>query len=326
MLLKTVNRNSLAALALLPLFLIGLWAKALLSVQMPGFPFDQTPMPLWGLVLKVLKGNQLIAASVSLLMALIMMLGVNRIVNRYSLSQGQTALPGMVYLFLVSGYQLVQNLHPVWFFSPLFLLSIERLFTAHGQRKPMAWCFDAAFWLSVGTLFYAKGIFFLPFLWMTMFILRLFSLRSIVASFIGVLLPYLFALGYYFFIDKQTWFFELIFENFVSPVAFFDHSLISQIYNGVIIFLIFISILSVVRLLPIIKIISRKHYRIFIWLIVLSMLAAITPYFSVEIIPVFAIGSAMVISRFLNAIRRPFWQETFFALLLIMTIIAQIFI
>ncbi|WP_439182805.1 hypothetical protein [Carboxylicivirga taeanensis] len=326
MLFRTLNRNDIVALALMPLLLIGFWVNSLLFDQSPSFPYDHNPMPLWDLVISVLKSKHLLASVISLLIALIMIFSVNRVVNRYSLFNGQTNLPGFIYMLMVSGYLMAQKLHPVWFFTPLFMLAIERLFSAAGQRKAMTWCFEASFFLSLGTLFYAKGIYFVPFLWMIMFILRLMTMRCLIASLLGVALPYLFSFAYYFWFNKAGWFMETIFENFISPIAFFDHSIYSQIYNGFVIFLVFISILSVVRILPAIKIITRKHFRIFIWLIVLCVVAAITPYYSLEVMPVWAIGTSIVVGRFLSLIKRRFIQELFLFILVAITIAGQFLI
>ena len=238
----------------------------------------------------------------------------------------ETAAPGFLYLFLVSGYLVVQKLHPVWFFAPLLLLAIERLFTAYGNRKPMSYCFEASLWLSLGSLFYGKGIYFIIFIWMIMFILRMISLRSVLASVIGLILPYILVMGYYYMSGRLLWLLDVAVENFISPVAFFSHSVYSQIYKSFIIALTFIAILAVVRILPTVKIISRKHYRILIWLIVLGIIAALTPYFSLEVVPILALGSAIVLSRFLNAIRRPLIQEIILFLIVGITIAAQFLI
>ncbi|TAJ13569.1 hypothetical protein DMA11_08380 [Marinilabiliaceae bacterium JC017] len=326
MIFKTIHNNSILAYALMPLILGGLWAKALLTKWMPEFPFDQLPMPLWNLVLSVVKGNHLYAALFSLGLALINMMAVNRLVNRYGLLNKQSVLPGYIYLILVSGYGVVQHLQPVWFYSPLLILALERLFTAAGQRRPMSYCFDAAFWLSTGTLFYAKGIFLIPFIWAVIFILRMFSFRTFLASIIGLILPYFFAFCYYFWIGKQVDYFAILMENFMSPVAFFEHSIVSKAYNVIIIGIIIFSILSLVRQMPTFKIITRKHYRIFIWLIVICLLGSMTPYFSLEIISVMAIGGAVVLAQFFSSIQKNIWQEVFLIFLLVITLVAQYFI
>ncbi len=326
MLFRTINSNSIISYALLPVFLIGIWANALFDVSTPALPSDETAMPLWNLIEKLVKNSSFFASTISMLLAAIMAFGVNRIVNRYSLMSTQTPLPGFVYLVLISGFISIQKLHPVWFFTPLFLLALERLFLATGNRKPMALCFEAAFWLSVGSLFYAKGIYFIVLIWITMVILRSLTGRSAVASILGLILPYLLSFGVFFWQDKHLWFLNLTTENFFSGVAFFEHNLFSKIYNGLAYFLILLSILMVFRIMPSLKINSRKHYRIFIWLIVCCTIAGLTPYFSLEVGPLLAIGASIMTSRFLLTMKKSLIQELTFYLLIIITFTAQFLI
>ncbi len=78
--------------------------------------------------------------------------------------------------------------------------------------------------------------------------------------------------------------------------------------------------------MSVIKIISRKYYRILIWLIVLCVLAVLTPLFSLELIPVLAFGCAVMTARFLKSIRIAWLQEVVFGLLLVLTLAAQFLI
>lgn len=279
MLFKTINQNTIAAYALLPIFMIGIWMNAFLDVSHPAIVLNQDTMPLLTMVLSVLQQNVLVSTGVSIFLALIMALGVNRILNKYALVNIQTPMPGFIYLLFVSGFISIQKLSGIWFFTPLLLLAIERLFNGADQRKPMSWCFEAAFLLSIGSLFYAKGFYFILLLWISMFILRIFTLRSIVASLIGLLLPYFFAFAGYFLLDQGSVFMNLIRTNFTSAIPFYNHTLFSQIYIIAMSVLILVSIVSVANLMSVIKIISRKYYRILIWLIVLCVLAVLTPLF-----------------------------------------------
>jgi hypothetical protein len=326
MIFKTVHTNNILAFALVPFILVALWLNALSAVYIPEALSEMNPMPLWGLILKVMKGNRIIASVIVLVMALLAMIGVNRFVNRFGLLSQQTAMPGILYIILLSGFTEVQQIQPVWFFVPLFLLTLERLFHAHGQQQPMSWCFDGAFWFSVGTLFYGKGIFLFPYVLIVMFILRVFSTRSVLAAIFGLVLPYLFVYGYYFAIDQQGVYFEILLENFVSPVAFFGHSLYSRIYMSLMVLLILFSLVSVVRRMQTFKILTRKHYRIFNWLVILTLLAAMTPFYSLEVIPIISIGSAILVAHFLDAMRSDFWREVFFTLIVAVTILAQLFV
>ena len=325
MLLRKVHNIDITAYVLVPLFLIAFWVKSLEHVYIPEMYGAVIPMPLWGVALSVIKGNRFIASFIVMSLALMGAMGVNRFTNRYKLIPKQTLLPGVIYILLVSGFTAVQYIQPVWFFVPLLLLSLEKLFNAQGMHKPMARCFDAGFWFSVETLFFAKGMILLVFLLMTMFILRIFTLRSVLASVFGVILPYIFVLVYYLVIDETGLFMNTLRVNFVSPVAFFSRSVYSELYLGIIIVLVILSLINVARQMPTFKILTRKHYRIFNWLVILSLLAAMTPFYSIEMIPVISIGSSIVIAYFLDTTQRNFLKELYFAILIVITILAQIY-
>ena len=90
--------------------------------------------------------------------------------------------------------------------------------------------------------------------------------------------------------------------------------------------LVILSLINIARQMPTFKILTRKHYRVFNWLVIMSLLAAMTPFYSVEMIPVISIGSAIVIAYFLDVIRRNYLKEIFFSAIILMTILAQIFL
>ena len=325
MILKRVHSLDILAYVMVPLFLVVFWLRSLTEVYIPESFGDITPMPLWGMMLKVIKGNLFTASLVVMILALLSAMGVNRFTNRYKLISKPTVLPGVIYILLISGFIEVQYIHPVWFFVPLFMLSIEKLFNAHGKHKPMAWCFDAAFWFSVGTLFFAKGMILFIFILIVMFIMRVFTAKTILASLFGLLLPYLFTFAYYLMLDKTDIFFQTLHVNFTSPVAFYSHTIYSRIYLYTMVFLVVISLINIARQMPTFKILTRKHYRVFNWLVIMSLLAAMTPFYSMEMIPVISIGSAIVIAYFLDVIRRNYVKELFFSAIILITILAQIF-
>ena len=326
MIFKKVHNNDSLSYILVPVFLLVFWIKSLGEGYVPESFGDIAPMPLWGMVLKVMKGSRFVASFIVVILALLSAIGVNRFVNRYRLLNKPTFLAGVVYILLVSGFVEVQYIQPVWFFVPLLLLSVEKLFIAHGKHKPMAYSFDAALWFSVGTLFFGKGLFFYLFILIVMYILRVFTLRSILASLLGLILPYVFAFTYYFVTDKMDLFEEIMYVNLFSPVAFFSHSVISKIYVFMMVILVLFALINVARQMPSFKIFTRKQYRVFNWLVILSLIAAMTPFYSVEMIPVVSIGSSIVIAHFLDTTRPYYLQDVFFTALAVITLLAQIYI
>ena len=159
-----------------------------------------------------------------------------------------------------------------------------------------------------------------------MFIMRVFTVKTILASLFGLLLPYIFTFTYHLIFDKTDVFFQTLYVNFTTPVAFYSHTVFSKIYLYTMVFLVVLSLINIARQMPTFKILTRKHYRVFNWLVIMSLLAAMTPFYSMEMIPVISIGSALVIAYFLDIIRRNYVKEIFFSVMILITILAQIFI
>jgi hypothetical protein len=325
MLLKTLQRNSLVVFAILPFLMVVFWGKALFF-SMDYIPLNEINMPLYDLAARYLWRNAQMASFTSLFLAFMVMFGLNRFNTKYLLLKRPSILPGIMYLILVSGFTSVQMLQPVWFFAPLFLLALEILFNSIHRKEHAAEIFNASFLLSVGSLFYAKGLFFLPFLWWCMMLLNTIRFRYVLASLLGTAIPYLFTLSFFFFFNKTQELLTTLQENFLSPVAFLNNQLIPELYLGLLIALTILSILVVFRLLSTLKIVTRKYYKVFVWLVIFAGIFAITPFYTLEIIPIMGIGGALLLANFFDNVRSNFWKELIFSLLLIITLLVQLLV
>lgn len=289
-------------------------------------PLNEINMPLYDLAARYLWRNAQMASFISLFLAFMIMFGLNRFNTKYVLLKRPSILPGIMYLILVSGFTSVQMLQPVWFFALLFIIALEILFNSIHRKEHAAEIFNASFLLSIGSLFYAKGLFFLPFLWLSMVLLNTIRFRYILASLLGAALPYLFTFSFYFFINKTDELLTTLHENFLSPVAFLNNQLIPELYLALLITLTLLSILVVFRLLSTLKIVTRKYYKVFVWLVFYAGILAITPFYTLEIIPVIGIGGALLIANFFDNLRSNFWKEFIFSFILIITLLTQILI
>jgi hypothetical protein len=71
------------------------------------------------------------------------------------------------------------------------------------------------------------------------------------------------------------------------------------------------------------KIIVRRYHRIFIWVIMLAATAVLTPFFSMEMLPLAAVGAAVTITAWLESVSRQNIKETFFVLIVLATLVGQ---
>jgi len=325
MLYRTLHSNSLAAFILVPFIVLLFWIRVFLFEGIQPISFDGISMPLWEWIVRPVLGQSVFwSAAFSYLLALMIAFTVNRVVGRYGLLGKQSVLPVLIYALLVSGFLAVQRLHVVWVFTLFFILAIERIMGAAQSSKQEARSFDAAVLVGVGSLMYAKGLYIYPLLLVVMGVLRLITFRTFIASLLGLLLPFLLSAGYFFILGKTQEFLLFIVLNLLSNTGQFSHNLASQIYLPLIGFLTLIGIVNVFRYLPMLKIITRKHYRVIIWIIFLTSAACLTPFFSLEFAPVVAVGPAVVLAFWLDKMNHRIWREVMLWFLIAITIAAQI--
>jgi hypothetical protein len=266
------------------------------------------------------------AAILSLILAFLIAFSLNRIVLKFGLIHQQSMLPFFIYVLLSGAFLSVQKLNPVWVFTLFFILGIEQLFSGVGKRKPQINCFNASLLVGIGTLFYTKGIFLFAVFPLIMAILRIAKFKSIIAALLGLILPFVCCFVYFYSTDNLTHFFIDIQENILSAPGQYNHNFFSKIYSGFIIILNAISLIMSFNAMKSQKNITRRYFRCFIWMLFIISATILTPFFSLEIIPVISLISTVIIALWLDRMKRLQFREAITILLLIITILGQIFL
>jgi hypothetical protein len=327
MLYRTLHNNSLTAFILIPFILLLFWVRVFLFEGIQPISFAGISMPLWDWLVRPVFGQSAFwSALFSYVLALMIAFTVNRMVGRYGLLGRQSVLPALMYGLLISGFLTVQRFHVVWVFTLFFLLGIERIMGAVSASHKETRCFDAALLAGFGALMYAKGLFFYPLLIVVMGVLRVLTLRSFIASLMGLLLPFVLSAGYFFLLGNTQEFLVYLVLNLFTNTGQFSHNIASQIYLSLMVLLTLMAIINLVRYIPMQKILTRKHFRVIIWLTLLTAIACLTPFFSFEITPLLAVGPAVVLAFWFDKISRKFWQEAFLWFLVFVTIAGQFFL
>jgi hypothetical protein len=327
MLYRTLHNNSFTAFILVPSIIFLFWVRVFLFDGVQPISFDGFSMPLWEWLVRPVFGQSIFWAAVfSYVLAVMNAFTVNRLVGRYGLLGQQSVLPALFYGLLVSGFLSVQRLNVVWVFTFFFLLGIERIMGATSSSRKEARCLDASLLVGIGSLMYAKGLYLYPLLLVVMGVLRLLTVRTFLASLIGLLLPFILSAGYFFIFGRTQEFLVYTLLNLFSNTGQFSHNLASQIYLSLMVLFTIAGILNVFRYLSVQKIITRKHFRVIIWIIFLTSAACLTPFFSVEIAPLVAIGPSVVLAFWVDKISSSLWSDLLIWGFVALTIAAQIFL
>ncbi|HBG88369.1 MAG TPA: hypothetical protein DDW62_12560 [Marinilabiliaceae bacterium] len=71
------------------------------------------------------------------------------------------------------------------------------------------------------------------------------------------------------------------------------------------------------------KIIVRRYYRIFIWIVLITAALVLSPFFSMEIMPLSAVGVSMIMVNWLELMPRKALREAVFIVLIAAIIAGQ---
>jgi len=326
MLFNKLHNNSLTTIITVPFIVILLWMR-LFTVDMANITaLDNPAMPIWNtFILPWLGHSQFIAALTSLLLVVLSGLSVNRIATKHGLLYAQSMITLLTFSLMVSAFLSVQKLNPVLFYLLFFTHGLERIL-GQSEGRIVNRCFDAAFLIGIGSLIYIKGLFIFPFILVAMGILRILNLQNILSALAGLLLPFILSFTYFFMLDQLPWFLHEIQENILANPGQYNHTLFSQFFIASTILLLALAMLSTVRSLPLRKVKVRFYFRIFIWMLLLTTGILLTPFFSMEILPIASVGASVLLASFFERIVNNKIREVLFALFVALIISGQFFL
>ncbi len=199
------------------------------------------------------------------------------------------------------------------------------IWNGYQDKRSAGWTFYAFFCIGLASMVFVQIGYFMPFLWVMMLTFTLsFSIRTFFASIIGIIAPYWFAVGYYFYTDKIP---ELIthFTDFINYNEFFDYS---QVTDHQVINLSFIIMLTTIGSIHFIKnsyadkIRTRMIYESLIMLSLTSIAFIILqPQHIHELGSILIVCTSPLIAHFITYTKGKFTNITFILMLLILIVI-----
>ncbi len=295
---RTIN------LIFIPLLGIALWMNAFLNPEIKLFAFDNNPMPLYALLSGFIAKSHMLSTALAFLTLMLMVYLATRINKQFLIVETRSYIMAVFLVILSCSFLPLLRIHPGLIGGVFLLLAIEKCLRSYHSDKFSTNFFDAAFYISVGSLFYFSLIYFTLLIWIAIIILRPFKLREYLMVPVGILLPYIFAWAYYFFTDNQSALFEVIAQN-TKLTSYLNYLNISNY-----LFFSFILILTILASLHLLnemgsrKIGPRKFLRVMFWVFSLSIIAVLfVPSISIELLPIVAIPLSILFANYFTRIR-----------------------
>ena len=298
-----------------------LWVRAFF--QPPPMPGPEGIVPLYSLLYDWLPGIPVIAVILGFLLTAASAYLFNAILTDNDILVKNSSLGGFIYIAIASYYPDFLTLHPVGITLFILLLILRALFASYKRNEFLDLTYAAGFLLAIGSFFYQPFLLFVFLLPVSLILFRSSDWRAYISMALGLLTPYLFLAVFYF------WFDRLIQEAFRLVDSFTPGFRFEYISNPV-----YLALTSLFSLLVMAGLVARwgrfkektieirsKAYQLN-WLVLFTLASApfasatVSFHFLLMVIPL-----SMLLSAYFLRLRRSFWQELAFLVLLVFLIL-----
>ena len=315
MIIRFFKSNNASALLFLPLIAIVIWVFGFINPFV--LPIKHA-MPLYELIGGIFANIPWLSTTIGLLLIIGEAFLLNFIVNENEVLEKQNYLPALFYIVFMINNNAMLTLHPLLFGNLFILFALHRLVSAYRKDKAFSEAFDAGLLISIGTLFYFPFVVFLPLLGVAFVLLRPFNWREWVISFIGAFIPYIFVAIYYFWYDRLDYlFFDKVFYSFIKETPVIDLPKTFYFMLGIGWLVIFVSIVKIILGVGIGSQRTKKSIILLVWFLFFSAFSILlAPEISTRYFSALAIPSAVFCANYFTHIKKGWWAEFLFLLLL----------
>ncbi len=247
--------------------------------------------------------------------------------SRFAFIKERTFLPSYLFLFIVLTLPKLHFFNPAYISAVFSLMAINTLFAAYEGKNSIDCSFNAGFFIGIGSLFYLSNILLVILIPISIFFLKgKITWREIITPIIGIVLPWLFVFTYYFATNSTA----LFIENITNYISYKGESIIHNYfiigYFSFLLIIIVVSSLFVLKQNDEEKIKIRRYFKILFLFFFSSLLFLIFPFVSIELIVISILPLTFIITNYLTFLRRRFWAEFFFILLILISFTLQFLI
>lgn len=324
MLIRFFKHNNPSSFILLPMFALVLWIIGFFSAQSSAGTYH---MPVYETIAKPLNSIHFIGSLTAFLLIISGAFLLNFIVNKFEILTKPSFLPALFYIVFMSIDNAMLTLHPFVFTNIFIMLAVYKLVSSYQKDTAFSNAFDAGILLSLSTLFYFPSIVFIPLLGIGFILFRPFNWREWFISLLGILVPYIFLFSYYFLNDTP--------DSWRNTIAFFPDlpeqpkPVISGSFYfmlGICILIIFFSFKKLFVGFNEASQRNKKGISLLLWVSAFALLSIfIAPKVSIQNYSVLAIPSSVFCANYFLKIKKPWWGELLFLLLLASIFINHLF-
>lgn len=306
MLLRLARTRSPGILIFLIIATFFLWWSSFSSLDLSRFHFDEVRMPFYQLVTGAVEGNVLLNLIIAFFILLLQGILVLRFNQRYMFISTQTYLHVAFYILIASSFVQLQQLNPGLLSGLFVFFMLDQLFSGYKKRYILNRLFMAGFWIAIAGLFYIHAVYFFLLIWISLFILRSFSLREWFVPVLGFAFPLLFVFAFYYVSDSHTLqgLVDIIKQSYLNQVSVTYYGISYYVFYGLVALLVIFGSFSLLGRFPKLKIYVRKYYEILWWMFAGSVvLFILSNQVSVELLYFVALPLSFLLASYIHSVR-----------------------
>lgn len=286
-----------------------------------GYVREEGDGPVGGILYDALFGNWAPTPFYATLSALVLVLVqgffANVLIDRYRLLGERNWFPGLFYVLVASSLPSLTFLSASLVAATFILFSIWAVFRAYQKPKAVAVIFDAGFWIGLASLFYPPAILLLLGAFMSMIIVRSFSVREQAVFWSGAFVPVFLAWFFYFWFDRGGEFRSVQFRLDILPIFEGKWDIVQGSQAAWWALVLFIAFVFFRRLSSRKHIRAQKSVKVLYYYLVAALFSCFWAekwHWSQLLLCVPALGSIM--AMLFTSIKREFWAEWWHLILL----------
>jgi hypothetical protein len=318
MLVGSFKTYTPAAIVKIPLFGLFLWAFSPLYRHLAP-EGEHGGMPLFETISGVLNHYFVISAFIGVLISILSAFLLNYIINQHNLLPKKTYLPALFYLVYTSFCGELLRVHPASMANLLIIAACHELFDTYRKDSALSEVFNAGMLIGLASLLYLPSLLLLFFIWAALLLFRPFIWQEYLLSVLGLLLPWVYFLVYFFWNNRLGILWHTTLHNHLIVKQFVFQKGAAFIW----LYFVFGTVLffSLFRLMnnpvnPPLK--SQKTLSLLFWCFLISVLSLfLTPLINLTALELIAVPMAVFTANLFLQIKKSWIAELFFGFLLL---------
>lgn len=283
--------------------------------------------PLYAFIYRLFSQYPFWSVLLSFFFMLLQAFMFNRVITNKNLVDRNSYLPALVFIVLMSSSFKLVGLQPFWFANFFLIVALDKIFDDFDEQDTYKEIFNVGLLIGVASLFYYPVLGFFVLIWISLIIYYLVNVKSLLASLMGLLLPYLFVASYYFWFNKLSIEFREWWSFFQS---LFDNPLLLNTFQWVT-----FSIVGVTTLIALVVIYGsglrdkpvrlRKRHRVLLYFFLISLVLMVIYFEDLYVNRGIAgLSLAGVLAVFFQENKKNLWSEFLFTALLILVLVGKL--